>query len=481
MIRHAGSTVPVYTVRRSLFIIVRLLAAIAVGLAPARAVFRGGTSASLYAGLPITCEVERCIELAGNSDQRWYLYSGLQLLRGQWLSEGETWIHALWPPGQALLNAAVLSVIGTNAPIPIALGVLAAIGWGLIIAIPVLLARNWWQLVITAGAAILLVISPFMLNWPLGPGVMFADGFGAMLLVGGMLILAFRVRPGMFPGSLAPVAAGLLLAGAAYFRSPLEQLVNFLTLMAFLAVGIVLIRAAIRHRHHIDATWWRVGRSWFVRLFIAMLVAQVVMLPWRLETRYELTGEWGFSVADRTLWSSNWVPNSYYPDSQAFLLSWAANGLCLSYPAECQRIQVLEEASGSPYTGAGHYSEVDFRNLAIRSIAADPAPWISSRLTLVIRNWGLTSESPPRDRLVAFGGLALTLVAFLMALERWRRKRDPLMFVLLSTALALTVAVPMVAHFEPRYFLTAQVMMVFFAYGVVLRGQRVDTKFRDRR
>ncbi len=465
----------------------------AVFLLPFYWVFRDGFHTILHGGFPISCSLAECIRDSGGGDQHWYLLAGQWMERGPWLNAETAGIYALWPPGQAALNAGIIYLFGDGVRIGIILGCIVAAGWGAVASIPVFRARTPWQIPCVGIIGGAFVSAPFMTTWPLGVGVLYADGLGSLFLLLGVLVLGFAPPPRLASPLLTPTVAGVLLAISAYFRSTNEFIVNVLTIVVCIALVVSTIIALVKrttrsaHGARIGTTKpWSVlfvGQSvWVMKLVVAIVCAQAIMIPWRVVVHERVTGEWAYTVASRGLWAGNWNPIDSVAPGQEFIYAWAPNGMCLSYPVRCREIASVEQLSGAPYSGLGAYTEADFRDFALQAFFSNPLPWFQSRGTLVKDNWGsphhLDSRNPrqPTGSILtswfSFGMVLLVLASLIQCTRRSRRYDDYALPFTLFVIVAVTVGIPMVSHFEPRYFLPAQVVGIIGAYCIVWPARR---------
>jgi hypothetical protein len=226
-------------------------------------------------------------------DPLYFANGALDLYYYGWFRQENLYLIRLWPPGFMMLQAALLHLFGVDAPIVLLLGGLSAV----LFAAVLMVARRYLALYLSvslaSGIPLLIFSIPLVRLFVLEPiGLVFGEAFS----IGFFLIaLALIAISGHSRSKVAAASAGICFGLAAYFRSQYELLVNFLTLFAFAWFFIAITTRFVWRRSHQH----RLGTSVSLAL-IAVLFAQLVMLPWRV-----------FNLLDPNVRSLAWVQTQH--------------------------------------------------------------------------------------------------------------------------------------------------------------------------
>jgi len=212
-------------------------------------------------------------------DPAYFATAALDIAQNGWVTQENSWILNLWPPGFILLQALLLKFFSTEAPIFLILQVLMA---GLCAWLSIQLADFLLQTFNrqTAFLIPLLIFSfPVSRMFLLQPsGIVFGEGFAIVFFLLGMLNL---VKATELPPAKNSFFAGIFLALAAYFRTQFD-----LILLVLSAIGTISIfyffAKSIKNGIIPQAS-----KNFAKNLLIALVTIHMVMLPWRLYHQYK--------------------------------------------------------------------------------------------------------------------------------------------------------------------------------------------------
>ena len=222
-----------------------------------------------------------------SSDPRTFAGAGVEMSEQGWLTPQSMWIFHLWPPGFAILLGGIFTVFGTQVPF---LAVLLALTI-LCCTFMLLTVRRYLSLHVSEFLALVLPLLPFAFPvtrfFLLQPvGLAFGEGFSVMFFITSIFLLLLAVEK---KSLVSAVLSGVFLSLAAYFRSQYELLAVCMFAGAIaLALGGVVWRAWSERRFSVKAGFWGIGL-----IVIAMLVAQILMLPWRIHNLVD-AGTWSW-------------------------------------------------------------------------------------------------------------------------------------------------------------------------------------------
>jgi hypothetical protein len=460
-------------VLRCMFVIVIALKLTSVLVDKAKIGLANAGTADLLA-----CSYRYCETVMGQGDARWYLEAGRALADGSGIPPGLVWVYSLWPPGMAAINALMMGVLGADVRIGLVHGAVNIVLWTALLAIPLWIARTP-MLVMTCGVvSVALTWATIFPDFILGFGLLYADGISTAILLLAYALLIFGRRTRIRRSAILIVlCSGLMIGFCAYLRSSMETLVVMTTLVvavvcaSFVCTQVVkqfrvaadqdvLVSSALRR---VVVTCRRSRLCW---VFVALLLAQAVMFPWRLYVHEYVTGKFSFSSTGNQIFAAGWTPASRV-DPRTVEWKWYVNGFCEAYPVRCGTIERDELRSTNPYggEGGGFYSYSELRNFAVVEILSDPTPWIEQRGMKLFSTWWPARVNSGPVTLVAeaitLGALAYVMV---LAVLRSLRRRDLTPIVLVGTLLLITLLLPMASHFEERYLFAAKALAFLLPY-----------------
>ncbi len=150
-----------------------------------------------------------------------------------------------------------------------------------------------------------------------------------------------------------------------------------------------------------------------------------------------------------------------------WLLNASTNWPCKLQPERCLEIQALEKASPAPYTGNGHFSAREFRNMALVAAVSDPVGYIRERAPYFWIHW-----SPRSDWEGAFF-LATSIWALILAAGGLRAGPVTALVAFLSLFYLLISTLPMLyILFHDYYFFPVQ--MGGLAAMLITRSRRAS-------
>lgn len=270
-----------------------------------------------------------------SSDPRTFAGAGVEMSRQGWLTPQSMWIFHLWPPGFAILLGGIFTVFGTQVPF---LAVLLALT--ILCCVFMLLAvRRYLSMHVSAFWALVIPLLPFafpvtrfFLLQPIG--LAFGEGFSVMFFITSIFLLLLAVEKKSIPNA---VLSGVFLSLAAYFRSQYELLA---VCMFAGAVALALGRIAWcswSQRRFLVGTALQ-GMKFVV---IAMFVAQVLMLPWRIHNFVD-AGTWSW-VQTEDLVARNGLASEEKLLSMGarFVITGGGNLACKFEPSYCGKEEKL--------------------------------------------------------------------------------------------------------------------------------------------
>jgi hypothetical protein len=405
---------------------------------------------SVYLGATLRNSPEELAESFGLSDAGSYLKAALELHSLGGLTSDKHWVINLWPPGMVLLNAALISIFGTN--FAIAYAVLIAILWSTFFYfLGIKILERWGVVPSVISLALLISSGPFQ-NWIFDNGLFYAEGVSQLFFLTGLIALvkASRSDEG-FENFAYGILAGTSLAIAAYFRATFSTLESVLLLSLIFASITWALGSRIQKLSGLQESIRRftisVGGAW-VSMFL-------LMEPWLQYTTLGIRGIRTWSVVSGSFFRGVWVERS---EQAAFLAQGGVGWGCELDPAFCNKVEAYEQSTGSLYP----VQELAIQ--AVRTAVFNFPEYLSDRFNFISVGWFSNEASIGAPNILS-GFVALVgLVAFLVFAVNRIWGGELIYLVILSMA-ALLLLPQMIGHIEPRYFIPLKLFVVVLAWA----------------
>lgn len=352
----------------------------------------------------------------GASDPQTFANAAKDVAQLGWLSEANAWVLSLWPPGLVLVEAAILKLFGLGAPLVLMLQVLACAALAGMFLTQRLYLSQFVSLRLAGALPFTLFLLPMPRIFLFEPyGVVLGETFSVAALMSAVFLLA------RFSGVRVAVAAGILLAASAYFRSQYE-----LILLAATGVAIPVLLL------------WK-DRGGRRAILIALVTAHVVMLPWRLHN-YMDKGNFSWVQTGNVIALNGLSSDEPLLAKQGkFVIEGAGNVACKVDAAVCDSLEPK-----------------DFYKTLLRH----PVEWYSYKLSLIVNFWS-TFTTPKQflsnwfnlqDGLGNIIYLASLVAIFPLLIAARKSRRWPVMAWATVSMFGAFFVIFTLAHFEPRYF-----------------------------
>ncbi len=272
-----------------------------------------------------------------------------EMARIGWVSEANRWIINLWPPGFMLLEAGIVSLLGEDAPVVAALCLISAgiFSWLLMQLRRYLSsAIGFLALLLPIGFFALPLTSIFIFQ---PTGLLFGEWLSFFCMFAAVLYFISPQKYGVY-------IAAVLLAIAAYARPQYEVIVDGMLLYALGAYLLVRVRKS----------FVLIQLSTIRILLIALLLAQALMLPWRVY-------HWVFDGRPAWTLTDSWRIENSLKSDEALLAAGGGFALQGGINVACH----LEAAACNTNDKAAFMS-IFFHH---------PVAWLSAKIAIVPRYW----------------------------------------------------------------------------------------------
>jgi len=368
----------------------------------------------------------------GYGDPNSFAATAMDISTYGWTTDNSRWTFNLWPPGFMLLEGALLKLFGNNAPMPLLLLALSA---GLFATV-MMEMRRLLSGAMGRGAWLvpLLIFSfPAARVFLLGiTGLLLGEWLSIGCFFGAVLLLMRRTLKGT-------IFAGVLFAVSAYTRSQYEF---FLNVMLFVSIGLMLLSFFWIKQSNL------VCRQSAKYLLLSLVVAQILMLPWRLyHSSHGQDLRWVYTGAT-IIEASLSTDATLIAGGREWMRKGGINVACHIAPEHC-----------------GKSDSVTY----MRIFKDHPFEWISLKIKLLPEYWfasaGALAGPAMATSLEEIVSNGLFLIFFIGAFALlWLSRKNDLTPIWWGVALGIGVAhfgIVTFSHLEVRYFYFIKIFSVF--------------------
>lgn len=421
-------------------------------------IFFAGPSTS-HNTFNLSMSTDQLIEVLGFSDAGVYLREAQSFLVSHSLKDSSA--LNLWAPGMIWFDALILKL----SPIGFAktVGITLAVLWGAVFALVTWPFVTGWRSFIVFLPLELLILgtSPFQ-QWMFDEGIFYAEGIASALLVAGLALLILRVRSG---GGAAKwfrdgAFAGVLIAGAVYFRAAL-QLVPF----AMLTVTIITCIVALIDKQHFKQLIKHSLAAGTSFLVVLILLAPYIFFLKETRGRTELvTADYFYNL----IWK-----NPAKEEVPSWLSSAGATVACDIDQLRCAEIE--KRRSSGEQIGS------DFlRDEFVAAVLSHPVEYLSQRFHFAAQQFigddydsyfvARLNQNPAQGWFYLFMLLSTIVVAIDLSRKRY------VLLTMIPAVSATLIAPFALSHMEVRYFIPLKMITVLFPLLISVYYGRQEIK-----
>jgi hypothetical protein len=442
-------------VRKNSFLYLRISAALGVflmALLRCQIAFRTGQY-----GVTTDLDFIESRKILGGLDAGSYMQGGLSFATGTYSDATNDFIWELWPPGMSIVNFFFIKTFGLDQSPLILWSVTSSLLLGFVTYLLIGSLRNLprYLSVMGSGLICLFLLSSPTQGWLLDQGIMYAEGFTLLGLIGSLYFFRAyldKQRPSQL------FLSGLFLTLAIFMRSVNLAIVYLLATTLFFALLINALRmlkinAFSKTRFHLLGLF-----TILVVALSSMTIWMVFRWTWFQRNKFE----WVSSAANA--WKGYWFRNEDYTGTGWEIVAGIDNWACQVDELQCLEIHKNPDMNW------------DYQSLAIRSIIENPFSFASERFSNMWEYWILNGRwlYPPQSKIPASislleGCIFLLVLVFavIYSAKIWSKRPE---LVALQIAVLLGNFLPlMVYHLEGRYFLHIKLV------GVMILLQNLQT------
>ena len=426
-----------------------------------------------YNGVSISTKPLDAIEVWGYSDSGSYLRAGYSLATDGSISEEHRWMKAFWPPGNMVLDAVSIMVMGVEGQFILFLVLVHVVLWSVALFLVTLVLRR----VLPGTLAIIIVLitlwTDLFQNYLLGVAVVYSDSATAALLVICLaaIILSVQKQDSMIWIFLSAVS----LAAAAHFRGQYFLVIQGLTFLALFMVVLLVVMAVLKQ---LDSTklFNQIAKFKDVRLIVLGLVSFSLCLP-NLIARERQLGDVTWDTAGKFHWTNteafammgNWI---YEKDHAGFVAAGGGGTACKVKPVKCLEVNTAEMNSEQPFSILDNepYSARDFQKLTRDIFVTNPLKWAKIKLPYFFKFWysepSVTSAVGSQRIMGTWTLIGLVIVLLTAAKHFLLSHQYRVSAILIFTIVLATLLPPYLAHYETRYLVLTK-LIGFLSSSVV--------------
>ncbi len=299
-------------------------------------------------------------------DPKYFATAALDISKNGWISNPNTWIFNLWPPGFILLEALIIKIFGVTVPILLVLQFILSI----LYAILFLIFYNDFKIsrykIVSFLFPLILFLFPFSRVFLLQPvGITLGESFSIAFFLIAILLAIKSIKSEKI---LYAIYSGIFIGVSTYFRSQFEILL--LGMSAGLVILIILIQFKIFKNIFDD----KIIKKSLKSIIVILIVAHALMIPWRFYHYYNHgSPSWVYT-------SSNTYANAVKTSEElrklggGFVVDGGGNLVCRINPITCGDMTNAKE----------HFFRTLFNN---------PIEWYSIKLDILGKYWFSSEEN----------------------------------------------------------------------------------------
>ena len=371
-------------------------------------------------------------------------------------------VFAYWPPGLPLLQAVVLKLIGTNGPFILCLILAYCTTWSFVLWNLYVLAKRKAPVVIAYFLPMIICCSGLLRCNLLRIGVLCTESISIGFMCLSFLLL---IRSSLERRKSLAIAAGAVLAAAAYFRAQIEIIALVLTVLVVLISGLLFVDTKFRGPRH-----WHGLKSPLYLLLLAVLTFNCLTIPYRLYNfcRFH-TLSW---QRIDSYWKLNWPHQNM--SLKKLLSSVDISGInipSLIDPLLAKKIEDNIIAHGYEYYPASFY-----KWSTIRTFLHHPYRWFCLKVPLLPRLWfwpayvadGYLAHLWTLENYLDFLFLGLCGILILSSLRVNRcREVDIVHLFLFGALIVASFCTFVLVHMESRYFFVIKMGVVVILFSLL--------------
>ncbi len=379
-------------------------------------------------------------------DPKYHLTAALDIANNGWIGVNNDWIFNLWPPGFAVLEAAIIKIFGQNVPL---IFILQLVISGLFATVSLLLFSfliKKFNVYIAFIIPLLIYYIPVLKVFLLGQfSVSFGEPFSIAFFIL-FILLAIKSLDEDNPIKYS-ILAGLFLGLSTYFRSYFETIQVLLSISAFILILFILVINFFKNAKNVEY-------NKFIKiLFLIVFISNLIMLPWRLyHLKYQNSLKWVFT-ADLMFQNQLRSSNSFLNGAE-WLLIGGANTACRVNQDTCGKV------------------DENSKKLVIKTWINNPIKWYSLKFEIIDEYWfsDIKDWTKPKtyadvdlNRIFNYIVLLVIIISVLYLLFNKNNKTSSnllLSWVYISLILAYS-AIFTFAHFEVRYFYFPKIIAIY--------------------
>lgn len=369
---------------------------------------------------------------SGYGDPKYFAAAAMDISTHGWITDNTRWTFNLWPPGFMLLEGALLKLFGINAPMPILLLILSASLFAAVMTemrhtLNGAMGRLSWL------APLIIFSFPAARIFLLGiTGLLFGEWLSIGCIMGAILMLMRKTLRGT-------ILAGFLFAISAYTRSQYEF---FLDVLLLVSIGMMAL--SFYWNKQSNPAYWKLSKY----LFLSLIVAQILMLPWRLYHSLD-GGDLRWVYTGPTLVTASLSTDAaLIAGGRDWMRVGGVNVACHIAPEHCGK------------EDAGTY---------LRIFKDHPFEWVSKKIELLPKYWFSSSSSLAGPAIATGVGETVFNVLFLICFIgtfalHWLNRKNDSGILWWSVTLGIVIAhffIVIFSHLEVRYFFFIKIYSAF--------------------
>lgn len=374
-----------------------------------------------------------------------FVKAAMDIVNHGWITQENDWIFSLWPPGFMILEAFFIRLFGADSPLTVYLQLATCSIFSFLFTTYYFYVRKKFALSRAAfWYPLILFLFPvsrvFLLQQV---GISLGETFSIAFFLSGILVLIEGLDSEKYS---KPLISGIFFGLAAYFRSQFELIILGMTgwgVIFFFLLKFNILNKFVDKLNLVES---------LKKIFVALLLAHLIMLPWRIYHKVHLNTFMWVVTSEITFGNSVRTAEDLHKMSGGFVAEGGGNLTCELAPSTCN----------------------DFANAKkhfISTFLKYPFKWYEAKLKIIgkywfssVKNWGSVINPPTVvDYLLnSILLLAHIFIIVLLFLKKIRSQKNWPVLAWLSVSLySVYFVIFTVQQFEVRYFYFPKIAGIF--------------------
>jgi hypothetical protein len=396
------------------------------------------------------------------ADEALYLHTAFDVADGRPLDDLSKFSLRQWAPGMPITLAGLL-LIFHGAPLGISWLFLLLLLWTVVFTTVIFIGKTIIAKSLNFIIFSIVLQTDIFKNWIFSDGFYYSEGIST----GFFSLFVVHMNKNRHINKIPILISSLALFLALFYKASIEYVVFMLTILSLLFLlklqfeKDVLRRFSkkLKYASYTDQT------KKIKLILISSLVCLLFTIPWRIvssEKLYPNENYFGWTNQSTSYWGHRWMHPDWLEERKiGWFIEGKGNSACLLDMELCNEIYKIEVVNGGgDYSGTGHFSQAEFRTLAIQTYANHPIKTFTNRIEPFSKHWFTTKDKLDFNNVFSLVILISVLFISIKMFSNTRLFGDKI--VILFSVLGGTIGPLILQSIENRYLYLVKLVIVLY-------------------